>query len=85
MIDYGSPIWGTREYTCINAVQNRAGRFFLGVGKYTPNIAVNGDIGWSLPITKQWLVPTYYQAVEAVEVRFETLATDELNGGFKNK
>ena len=54
VIDYGSPIWGTREYTCINAIQNRAGRFFLGVGKYTPNVRVNGDIGWSSPITRQW-------------------------------
>ena len=36
----------TKEYKCINAVQNRACRFFLGVGKYAPNNAVNGDIGW---------------------------------------
>ena len=40
VIDYGAAIWGTREYACINAVQNRAERFFLGVGKYTPNAAV---------------------------------------------
>ena len=54
VIDYGAAIWGTREYACINAVQNRAERFFLGVGKYTPNAAVNGDVGWSPPIIKQW-------------------------------
>ena len=54
VIDYGAAIWRTREYACINAVQNRAERFFLGVGKYTPNAAVNGDVGWSPPIIKQW-------------------------------
>ena len=28
--------------------------FFLGVGKYAPNNAVNGDMGWIPPIAKQW-------------------------------
>ena len=45
---------GTKEYSCINAVQNRACRFFLGVGKYAPNNAVNGDMGWIPPFAKQW-------------------------------
>ena len=54
IIDYGSSIWGTTEYACINAVQNRACRFFLGVGRYTPNAAVNGDMGWSPPVVRQW-------------------------------
>lgn len=38
----------------LNAVQNKAARFFLGVGRYTPNAAVNGDTGWTSPIVKQW-------------------------------
>jgi hypothetical protein len=42
-ISYGAAIWGTNEYSCINAVQNRAMRFYLGVGKYTANISVIGD------------------------------------------
>lgn len=53
-INYGACIWGTKEYSCINAVQNRACRFFLGVGKYAPNNGVNGDMGWMPPIIKQW-------------------------------
>lgn len=36
VINYGAAIWGTKSYSCINAVQMRASRFFLGVGKYTP-------------------------------------------------
>ena len=53
-ISYGAAIWGDRGFNCINAVQNRGERFFMGVGRYTPNAAVNGDIGWDKPIAKQW-------------------------------
>ena len=35
-------------------MQNRALRFFLGVGRYTPNAAVNGDTGWDAVFQKQW-------------------------------
>ena len=40
IIDYGVAIWGYKEFSSINAVQNRACRYFLGVGKYTPTAAV---------------------------------------------
>ena len=33
--------------------QNRAYRYFLGLGKYAPNTAINGDMGWSMPQRKQ--------------------------------
>ena len=45
---------GDREFSYIDAVQNRAERCFMGVGRYTPNAAVNGDMGWDKPIIKQW-------------------------------
>ena len=48
-IRYGGAIWGDRQFSCITAVQNKAERFYLGVGRYTPNAAVNGDIGWLSP------------------------------------
>ena len=40
---------GFRSYSCIDAVHNRAMRFYLGVGKYTPNDAVAGEMGWQPP------------------------------------
>ena len=46
--------WGTKSYSCINAIQNRAIRFYLGTGKYTPTAAVFGDMGWTPPLLKQW-------------------------------
>ena len=48
-------LWGTRGFSSINAVQNRACRFYLGLGKYAPNAAVDGDMGGLPPIVlKQW-------------------------------
>ena len=54
VINYGSAIWGTREFSCISAVQNWAMRFYMGVRKYTLNDAVAGDMGWKPPYVKQW-------------------------------
>lgn len=54
VINYAAGIWGCKTYSCINAVQSRAERYFLGVGRYTPNTAVHGDTAWHPPIVKQW-------------------------------
>ncbi|XP_053393694.1 uncharacterized protein LOC128555443 [Mercenaria mercenaria] len=54
VISYGAAIWGTREYSAVNAVHHRACRFYLGVGKYTSNAAVTGDMGWLPPSIRQW-------------------------------
>ena len=43
-------MWGDRSFSCINADQNRAMRFFLGTGKYTPTAAVSVDMGWQIPV-----------------------------------
>ena len=55
VIQYGSAIWGHSQFTCINGVHNKACRFFLGVGKYTPNAAVQSDVGIFSPIVNQWI------------------------------
>ena len=57
-ISYGAAVWGTKQFSCINAVQSRAARFFLGVGKYSTNAGVLGDTGWEPVIEKQWKVVT---------------------------
>ena len=55
IISYGAAIRGIKEYSTINTVQHKAWRFFLGVGRYTPNATVNGDtcMGWMPPHIKQ--------------------------------
>jgi hypothetical protein len=51
VIEYGASIWGNKDFSCINSVKNRAVRFFfMDVGKYTPNLALYGDMGWMLCI-----------------------------------
>ena len=49
IIQYSVCLLGTKEYaySCINAIQNRACRLFLGVqNKYAANPAVNCEKGW---------------------------------------
>jgi hypothetical protein len=58
VINYGAALWGTQEFNCINAVQNRALRFYLGVGNFTPSAAVNGDTGWQFSLQRQYICVT---------------------------
>ena len=55
ILDYQSSVWGYKVYNDIDAVQNRTIRYFLGVHRFTPKLAINGDVGW-LPIKeRRWL------------------------------
>ena len=58
VIDYSAAVWGTKSISSISAVQNCACRFFLGLGRYAPNAAVNGDMGWPAPEHRQWMCIT---------------------------
>ena len=42
--DYCSGVWGFRDFIKGDMVQNRAIRYFLGVHRFTPILAINGDI-----------------------------------------
>ena len=42
------------HFRCINAVHNRAMRFFLGVGKFAPNNVVRWEMAWIPPDIHQW-------------------------------
>ena len=53
IINYGAAVWGCKTFSCVAAIQSRALRFFLGVGRYAPNAAVNGDTGWDDVRVKQ--------------------------------
>ena len=39
---YGSGIWGTKQYSVINNFQNKVGKLFLAVGKWTSYLTVRG-------------------------------------------
>ena len=62
VMDYSSYIWGFEHYSTLEATQNNALRFFLGVGRNHPIAALQGDMGWipagfrhSLQFIKWWL------------------------------
>ena len=47
--DYFAGIWGIRKFEQSDKLQNRAIRFFLGLGPKTPICAMQGDMGWTSP------------------------------------
>ncbi len=53
ILDYCSGVWGFSKYECIDTVQNRAIRFYLGVHKFAPNLAINGDMGWYMSAVRR--------------------------------
>jgi len=54
ILDYGAVIWGSYNVPAVNAVQNRAMRFFMGLNKFAPNNAVIGDMAWTPTVVRQW-------------------------------
>ena len=48
IIDYGSATRGFKDYKCIDNLQNRAMRYYLGVNKFAPVIGIEGETG-SIP------------------------------------
>ena len=46
ILDYCSGVWGAAKLDKIDTVQNRAIRYFLGTHRFSPNLAINGDMGW---------------------------------------
>ena len=73
VINYGASIWGTRVYPAIEAVHNRACRFFLGVGQRAPTAAVRGDMGMLPPLCRQ------HGEVARQYSRLENMAVERVN------
>ena len=74
IVDYGASVWGANVFSHIRSIQLRAGRFFLGVGRYTPNNAVLGEMGWTDPCERLW------QCIFRQWYRMDCLSLDRLNG-----
>ena len=50
---YSSGVWGMSDFGKIKTVQNKACRYFLGLGRNAANIVSQGDMGWSSCFVKQ--------------------------------
>ncbi len=53
VMDYCAGVWGFYKNPKAEAVHNRAMRYYLGVHKFAPNLAVSGDMGWD-PCKVRW-------------------------------
>ena len=53
--DYCSGVWGFRDFNKGDMIQNRAVRYFLGVHRFTPLLAISGDMGWTLSLHRRWV------------------------------
>ncbi len=71
MIDYGVGIWGTGNFSYIKSVLYKACHFFFGVGKYTPNTAI--EMVWKFPQRRIGL------CVTCLWCRMMNMSTDRLN------
>ncbi len=52
---YGASIWGHKINSSIQAVQNRAAHYLLGVGRKKPLAGFQGDMGWKMSEHRSWL------------------------------
>ena len=55
VLEYGAAVWAYKDCASIKAVQHRACRFFLGVGRYAPSSGVIGDMGWHPVCGPLWI------------------------------
>ena len=46
ILNYGAGVWGSVKAPCLERVQNRAIRYFVGVHPKSPIPAIQGDMGW---------------------------------------
>jgi len=46
ILNYSSEIWGFGKFPKCDTILNRAMRYFMGVHKYAPTAAIQGDMGW---------------------------------------
>lgn len=55
VLDYCSGSWRFINFSCEDGVQNCAVKFFVGLHRFTPLLAQNGEVGW-LPATHRgWM------------------------------
>ena len=53
--DYCSGVLGFRDFKKGDMIQNRAIRYFIEVHRFTPILAISGDMGWPVSLHRRWL------------------------------
>ena len=47
VMDYSCEVWGFKDYSKCQALQHRAQRTYLGIGKFCPVPYIEGETGWT--------------------------------------
>ena len=55
VLDYCSGVWGLKQFDKIDMIQNRAIIYFMGVHRFTPILAMTGDMGWVTSTHRRWV------------------------------
>ena len=55
VMEYGAGVWGFEHYAKPKSIYLRAMRVFLGVHKFAPILAMEGDLGWMQPRYRRWI------------------------------
>ena len=55
ILEYSAGVWGFQKANDIDKIQNRAIRYFLGLHKFAPNIALNSEMGWISPSFNRYI------------------------------
>ena len=55
ILDYGSSTWAFKAFKCIDNIQNRCMRYYLGLYRFPSVAALTGDTGWLPSMFRQWL------------------------------
>ena len=55
VLDYFSGVWGFKSFYKIDMIQNRAIRYLMGVHRFTPILALTGDMGWMVSSSRRWI------------------------------
>ena len=54
IMEYCASVWGMKSFQCLDNVQNRALRYFLGVHRFAPIPGLYGDSGWIPTQYRRW-------------------------------
>ena len=55
ILDNCASVWGLKTFQAIDNIQNRAMRYFLGVHRFAPTLALIGDTGWVPSVYRRWV------------------------------
>ena len=56
VLDYCSGVWDFNNFSCVDNVQNRALRYFLGLHRFTPHLVLSCEVGWLPSTERRWQI-----------------------------